>query len=251
MEHTNEINELISALSKAQEMFPVFIKDKTVKVRTKSGAEYSYKYTDLAEILKGIMPVLSKNGLAITQGINHNNDCISITTMLLHTSGQFFKDTLNLPIVADTKNIIQSIGSSITYGRRYHISSILGIASEIDDDATSAGNGNAPKQTRGNGVDMRESKPPTYNTTSTDKATTKQIGMINSIFNEICKKTPLSTDQYRTCKLTFIASSQKIKGLSTSKNLLKSQASAVIDTLMKEPERVEKFISTYIDEVAK
>ncbi len=138
MERSDQINELAGALSKAQAAFTNILKDNTAKIRTKSGAEYSYSYADLASLLDMVRDPLSKNGLSILQGADVTQEGkLIIETMLLHSSGQFIKNTLKLPIVETGNNAIQAIGSSITYGRRYEISSMLGIASELDDDAAS------------------------------------------------------------------------------------------------------------------
>ena len=59
--------------------------------------------------------------------------------MLLHESGQWIKSRLKMPV---EKITAQSIGSTITYGRRYGLSAITGIA-QYDDD------GNAASQSKG------------------------------------------------------------------------------------------------------
>jgi hypothetical protein len=56
--------------------------------------------------------------------------------MLLHESGQWIKSKLKMPI---EKVTAQSIGSTITYGRRYGLSAITGIA-QYDDDGNSVSN---------------------------------------------------------------------------------------------------------------
>ena len=57
-----------------------------------------------------------------------------VTTMLLHESGQWIKSKLKMPI---EKATAQSVGSVITYGRRYGLSAITGIA-QYDDDGNVA-----------------------------------------------------------------------------------------------------------------
>ena len=59
-----------------------------------------------------------------------------MTTMLLHESGQWIKSKLKMPI---EKATAQSVGSVITYGRRYGLSAITGIA-QYDDDGNVASN---------------------------------------------------------------------------------------------------------------
>lgn len=150
MERSEQINELAKALSNAQAEFTNVFKSNTAKIVTKSGASYSYSYADLAELLDMVREPLSQNGLALMQSANTEEDIrvidnkpvivykLLITTFLIHVSGQWIKNELRLPVVDTGNNIIQAIGSSITYGRRYEVSSILGIASEKDDDANAA-----------------------------------------------------------------------------------------------------------------
>ena len=137
MEKSEQINELATALSKAQSKFKSVNKGRTVKVKTKSGFEYSYKYAELSDIFDMVRVPMTENGLAIIQGSTVLDGKAIISTILLHSSGQFIKNDLTLPVVSNDNNPIQNIGSSITYGRRYEVSSILGISSEEDTDAAS------------------------------------------------------------------------------------------------------------------
>ena len=117
------------------------------------------KYADLDAIIKTVTPALAKNGLSQHQFTDTDieNKAVKITTMILHESGQyFFGDTLVLPAESFGKFNAQTVGSAITYGRRYSLSAILGIASENDDDANSiSGQDKADKQ--------NNQQPKTYN----------------------------------------------------------------------------------------
>ena len=107
------------------------------------------KYADLDAIIKTVTPALAKNGLSQHQFTDTDieNKAVKITTMILHESGQyFFGDTLVLPAESFGKFNAQTVGSAITYGRRYSLSAILGIASENDDDANSISGQDKGKQ---------------------------------------------------------------------------------------------------------
>lgn len=98
------------------------------------------KYADLDAIIKTITPTLLKNGLSQHQFVDSETETktVKVTTMLLHESGQFIiSDQLTLPAENRGKYDAQSVGSAVTYGRRYSLSAVLGIASENDDDANS------------------------------------------------------------------------------------------------------------------
>jgi hypothetical protein len=100
------------------------------------------KYADLAGIRDAVVPVLAKNGLAVTQitAFNANNQLV-LYTRLTHKSGQWIEG--EYPIALDKP---QQMGSQLTYARRYSLSSICGISADEDDDAeiaTHKGNGKA------------------------------------------------------------------------------------------------------------
>lgn len=125
------IAELAKALVKAQGEFQAIVKDKTAKV-----GQYSYNYADLASVLGAVVPVLCKNGLALSQITRWDSDklVMSLDTRLLHTSGEWISGTYPLPTAAKP----QEMGSAITYARRYSVTAILGIATEDDDDGQAA-----------------------------------------------------------------------------------------------------------------
>lgn len=149
MEISPTIGELAKALSKAQGEFKSILKGSTAKIITKKGGEYTYSYADLAAVLNSVMPIVSKNGLAIAQGSDskiqvHQIEGLPdqrfktgetvITTILLHSTGEWIKNKCTLPYVENGNNDVQAIGSTVTFGRRYEVCSILGIASQKDTD---------------------------------------------------------------------------------------------------------------------
>jgi hypothetical protein len=127
------VDQLVSALVEAQKAFDVPKKTKEAKIETRSGAKYSYKYATLDDCIAATRKALSEHGLAIIQNIisgaaNH----IGVVTTILHKSGQTWtSDPLIMPVVEHTP---QSLGASITYGRRYSYCATLGLAAEEDDD---------------------------------------------------------------------------------------------------------------------
>jgi hypothetical protein len=66
-----------------------------------------------------------------------------LITRLVHSSGQYFESVYPLPTTAIDP---QSMGSAITYARRYSLCPLLGIAGETDDDAQGAKQAEAEKQ---------------------------------------------------------------------------------------------------------
>lgn len=121
------------------------------------------KYADLDAIIKVITPALSENGLSQMQFTSSDIETktVKVTTMLLHSSGQYMiSDDLVLPAENFGKFNAQTIGSSITYGRRYSLSAMLGIASEDDDDANAQSQNYNKNQDKPQAKQQNKPQPP-------------------------------------------------------------------------------------------
>lgn len=102
---------------------------------------FKSKYADLASVWDSVRGLLAANDLAFVQMPTTDGKKVSIAGLLLHASGESLEST----ITAEAKDAMpQSIGSCITYLRRYQLSSILGIAAE-DDDGNAAQGQEKPK----------------------------------------------------------------------------------------------------------
>ena len=118
--------ELYKALAAFQQEVP------TIHKGTKG---YGYSYADLPTILTTINPLLKKHGLGFTQLLNGN--CIN--TVVFHCeSGATIESSVDVPddVILKGMNKFQVVGSAITYYRRYSLSSILGLVTDVDADAT-------------------------------------------------------------------------------------------------------------------
>lgn len=139
MERSEQIDQLATALAKFQGELEQPKMNSTVKVRTRSGSEYSFKYADLAECKQAAKKPLSENGLAVTQLIEED---YSILTMLVHSSGQWISSRVKMPV---TEQGAQAIGSALTYAKRYAFCAILGIVADDDEDGNLS-QGNTPSK---------------------------------------------------------------------------------------------------------
>lgn len=119
------MKNLFKALAAFQQEAPILHKDT---------AGYSYTYTDLPEILRTINPLLKKHGLGFTQPLNGNE----LKTIVFHAeSGESIESAVTIPEEAmKGMNKYQSLGSGITYMRRYALSAILGLVTDKDMDAS-------------------------------------------------------------------------------------------------------------------
>lgn len=140
MDKSEEIDKLAIALAKFQGSLEQPSLNSEVEVETKTGGKYKFKYADLSECKRAVKQPLAENELAVCQLIE---DDYSIRTILLHSSGQWISSKVRMP--SNTANA-QSIGSAITYAKRYAFCAILGIVADDDEDANIASGNTAQKE---------------------------------------------------------------------------------------------------------
>ena len=125
MEKSEKINNLTKSLLQ-------FHKEIGKIAKTSTNPFFKSKYADLPSILDAINEPLQNAGLVIIS--IPDND--GLTTLLLHSeSGEYISANA---IMKPIKNDPQSIGSAITYQRRYSIGSILNLNIDNDDDGNKA-----------------------------------------------------------------------------------------------------------------
>lgn len=129
MKKSESIKELSIALSKFQGEI-------ANPSNTATNPFFKSKYAPLETVLNTVRPILSKHGLSIIQIPSSVDNYVTVTTMLIHSSGEWIESS-PLSLKMD-KVTAQGAGSAITYARRYAVSAILGISSEDDDDGNSA-----------------------------------------------------------------------------------------------------------------
>jgi hypothetical protein len=106
---------------------------------------YGYTYADLSQILETINPIMKKHKLGFTQLLEGTN----IKTVIFHTeSGENISSTVEIPddVTLKGQNKFQIMGSAITYYRRYSLSAILGLVTDVDNDTKQSPAPQAPKQ---------------------------------------------------------------------------------------------------------
>lgn len=127
---SDQIDQLATALAKAQGEFSIASKDK-------NNPFFKSKYADFESVVAASRPSLSKHGLSVVQNVYRFDDGNHyLVTILLHASGQWIKSKAqHNPIKSD----IQSLASYNTSLKRMCYSSLVGVATgEGDDDGESA-----------------------------------------------------------------------------------------------------------------
>lgn len=122
--HSPELDQLATALAVAQGSMQGAVKDRT-------NPAFKSSYADLASTWDACRVALSSNGLAVSQHPGRLEDgSVTVTTMLLHKSGQHITSVCSaLPRDASPA----SVGSVVTYLRRYGLAAAVGVSPEDDD----------------------------------------------------------------------------------------------------------------------
>jgi hypothetical protein len=124
------IGAIGAALARAQAAFGELLKDKEATVKMKAGGEYTYSYANLASAYEAIRLPLSAQEVAVVQQVTTTERSVSVRTVLVHSSGEWLAATITGG--ADTSDM-RSLGSSITYLRRYGLLGLVGLAADDDD----------------------------------------------------------------------------------------------------------------------
>ena len=115
----------------------------------KSKQAYGYKYATLDSLIDMLREVLPKHGLWFTQIPTRSEEESMLTTRVFHESGEWLEESI---LMTDTElqgkaNDTQKLGASITYFRRYVLSSIFGVSADEDVDGNLASK-ERPQQAR-------------------------------------------------------------------------------------------------------
>ena len=91
---------------------------------------FKAKYADLSDVVDACYPALNANGIGVMQPCGRDDGGAYVDTILLHESGVEFGSRIYLVV---GKSDMQSMGSAITYARRYGLLGMAGLAPEDDD----------------------------------------------------------------------------------------------------------------------
>lgn len=116
---------------------------------------FKSNYATLDNIIDEVRPILTKHGLSILQLPGGDGENVVMKTMILHESGEWIEsDPL---IMRPVKNDPQSMGSCVTYARRYSLAAILSLNTGEDDDGNKATHTTSPQGRE----PQRQGNPPT------------------------------------------------------------------------------------------
>jgi len=153
---------LNKALSQLQGELPRIKKTKTAEVKDQTGNRvlYTYDYADLGDVVADVGPLLAKCGLAFHCAPTVNpadRHQMILLWSLLHESGE--EKTGEWPL-GPVSQKPQSLGSAITYGRRYCFTAATNIVLEDDDDGQRAQQDHGAARTAGDAWENATPAPP-------------------------------------------------------------------------------------------
>jgi hypothetical protein len=137
---TNARAAYYSALADMQTELPAIPRRGAIK--NKNGGVQS-RYALWEDINDAIKPVLAKYGFALSFRTGRDDRMITVTGVLSHREGHSEETMIALPQdESGSKNNVQGVGSSTSYGKRYVAQALLNLTSyDEDDDGQAAGRG--------------------------------------------------------------------------------------------------------------
>lgn len=146
-----------AAMAEFRRKCPRIVKSADAKISTRGGGSYSYRYAPLEDIVAAVGPILGECGLS--HSWRHpatGAEKVASVCRITHRFGHFEEsEPVVIPVPAQGESGAtgpQRVGIGLTYGKRYSLNAILGLAPEDDDDAehgdeTNGGNGGRARST--------------------------------------------------------------------------------------------------------
>ncbi len=209
-----KMSESIVELAKALAAFQGEVKQ---PAKSADNPFFKSKYVPLEDVVEAIHAASAKNGLSFTQWalVNEQNR-IGVATLLLHSSGEWIE--YDAIFMKSEKDTAQGAGSVISYLKRYALSAVFGITSDLDDD----GNGASQKS-------QDAYKKPAYNNTppagNSNMISPAQINALKAKLSNISK------DTQQEPAVIYASATKHFSINKTTKELTKGEASKIIDYL--------------------
>nr|UVX39260.1 MAG: ERF superfamily protein [Bacteriophage sp.] len=130
-----ENNNLNKKFMKVLNEVPNFSTDETANAGSRT-----YKYLNLATLLKNIKPIFERHDIAFSQKVTFDNTgdgrqtLGTVETIIFDDTDQMTVCEYPFFVTGDP----QQVGSAITYARRYSLTTVLGIFPDKDDDGSYA-----------------------------------------------------------------------------------------------------------------
>jgi len=105
-----------------------------------NGKSHNNKYALLEDINDAVRPTLQRHGFAIKFDLEQPEGVVIVRATLSHREGHREDACVTLPLdTSGSKSAVQSVGSTISYGKRYTICALLNISTGDDIDGNDNG----------------------------------------------------------------------------------------------------------------
>lgn len=119
------------AMAEMQPEIPIIGKDK---------ATDKSKYASYEAIMEEVAPIMGAHGFSLSFKMEQTESKVLIHGKLSHRAGHSESVVIPLPLdTSGSKNAVQSMGSTLSYGKRYAASMLLNIATKEEDDDGAGG----------------------------------------------------------------------------------------------------------------
>lgn len=120
-----------AAMAAMQSDIPSIAERGAIVVNGQNRSNYA-TFEDINDVIK---PIMQAHGFAITFKVENVQAGLSVTGILMHSAGHRESTTMLLPLdTSGSKNAVQSVGSSTSYGKRYVMSALLNLTTRGEDD---------------------------------------------------------------------------------------------------------------------
>ena len=127
--------DFYSALSEFQGIVATAHKSASASFITKSGGQMCYTFASLDDVIKATKASLKATQLSFYFKIKQEPNLVTVSCTISHPSGHSESCQLSSPLDASgQKNILQQIGSTVSYLKRYTLCAALGVATSDDRD---------------------------------------------------------------------------------------------------------------------
>ena len=182
MEHSEKYTEVAKALLKAQAAIGGLVKKDAKNLHFKSD------YASLEAVINKTHPVLIDCKILTMQEVVGVDEGIDVITTFMHETGEWIRSApFRVPVA---KKDAQGYGSGVTYGRRYSLMALLGLAPADDD-------GNAATSDAKPSVNERIKETPAPATPENDEMTAPQKRKFFAMCNE-AKLSPEDQEKFRS-----------------------------------------------------
>ena len=131
MQARNAEAEFNAAMASMQSEMPSIAERGAITVNNQTRSKYA-TFEDINDIVK---PIMQQFGFAVSFRVETVQAGMSVTGILMHRAGHREQTTMLLPLDSSgSKNAVQALGSSVSYGKRYVLCALLNITTRGEDD---------------------------------------------------------------------------------------------------------------------